>query len=87
MPNQVRILVGSHTDFFLFVTNPALTRVFRTNFHEISDFENPNSIPKPSSKKQAILIACRPQYFINGQTTLVNINGAVFSPKGRIVEM
>ena len=51
MSNQVRILVGTHTDFSLFVTNPALIRVLRTNFDEVSDFEYPNSIPRPSSKK------------------------------------
>ena len=40
MPNQVRILVGSHTEFSLFVTNPALIRVLRTKINEVSDFED-----------------------------------------------
>ena len=86
MPNQVRILVGSHTDISLFVTNPALTRVLCTNFNVISDFENPTSIPKPLSKKQATLTVCKRQYFINGWTTLVNTRGAVLSPKGMTVK-
>ena len=86
MPNRVRVLVGSHTDFSLFVTNPALIRVLRTNFEEVSDFEYPNSIPRQSSKKQAILMACRRQYFINVRTTLVNTKDAVLSPKGKTVK-
>ena len=86
MPNQVRILVGAHTDFSLFVTNPTLIRMLRTNFDEVSNFEYQNSIPKPTSKKQAIFIACRRQYFINGLTTLVNSKGAILSPKGRTVK-
>ena len=86
MPNPVRILVGSHTDFSSFVTNPALIKVLRTNFDEVSDFEYPNSIPRLSSEKQAILIACRRQYFINGQTTLVNTKCAALSPKGKTVK-
>ena len=64
---------GFSPEFSSFVTNLALT--FR--------FENPNSIPKPSSKKQAILIACRHHYLINGRTTLVNTKGVVLSPKGQ----
>ena len=59
MPNQVRILAGYNTDISLFVTNPALIRVLSTDFDEVSDFEYQNSTPKPSPKKQAILIACR----------------------------
>ena len=86
MSNQVRILVGAHTDFSLFVTNPILIRVLRTNFDEVSNFECPNSIPKPTSKKQAILIACRRQYFINGLATLVSSKGVILSPKGRTVK-
>ena len=86
MPNQVRVLLDSHAYFSLFVTNPALIRVLRTNFDEVFDFEYPNSIPRPSSKKKAILTAYRRQYFINGQTTLVNTKGAVISPKGRTVK-
>ena len=86
MPNQVRVLVGSDTDFSLFITNPALIRVLRTNFDEVSDFEYPNSIPRLSSKKQDVLIACRCQYFINGRTTLINTKGAVLSPKGKTVK-
>ena len=39
MPNEVRVLVDSHTDFTLFVTNLALIRVLRTNFDEVSDFD------------------------------------------------
>ena len=50
MPNQVRILASSHTDFSLFETYPALIRVLRTHFDEVSDFEYPNSIPMPSYK-------------------------------------
>ena len=83
MPNQARILVDSHTDFSLFVTKPALNMVLSTNSDVVSDYENANLIPKPSSKKQAIPIACRCQYFINGRTTLVNTKGALLSPKGR----
>ena len=49
-----------------------LTRLLSTNFDVVSNFENPNSIPIPSSEKQAILTARRRQYFINGRTTLVN---------------
>ena len=78
--------MGSHTEFSLFVTNPTLIRVLRTNFYEVSNFEFPNSIPRPSSKKQAILIECRRQYFINGRTTLVKTKGAVLNPKGRTVK-
>ena len=86
MPNQVRISVGSHTDFSLFVTNPALIRVLRTNFDKVSGFEYSDSIDKPSSKKQAILITCRRQYFINGHNTLVNTIGAVVGPNGGTVK-
>ena len=64
MPNQVEVLGGSHTEFSLFITNPALIRVLRTHFYEVSNFEYPNSIPRPSSKKQAILIAWKRQCFI-----------------------
>ena len=52
MPSQVRIIVGSHTDFSFFLKNLTLTRVLSTNFDVVSDFENPNLIPKPSSKKK-----------------------------------
>ena len=86
MPNEVRVLVDSHTDFTLFVTNLALIRVLGTNFDEVSDFEYPNSILRPSSKKQAILIAYRRQYLINGRTTLLITKVAVLSPKGRTVK-
>ena len=56
MLNQVRILVGSRTDISLYVTNPALIRVLRINFDDVSDFEYPNSIPKPSSKNRLSLL-------------------------------
>ena len=49
MPKQVWILVGSHTGFLLFVTNPELIGVLSTISDVVSDFENLNSIPKPSS--------------------------------------
>ena len=77
--------MGSHADFSLFITNPALIRVLRASFDEVSDFHYPNSIPRLSSKKQAILIACRRQYFINGRTTL-KTKGAVLSPKDKTVK-
>ena len=51
MLDQVRVLLGFYTDLSLFITNPALIRVLRRNFDEVSDFEYPNSIPRPSSKK------------------------------------
>ena len=51
MLDQVRVLVSFHTNFSLFITNPALIRVLRRNFDEVSDFEYPNSIPRSSSKK------------------------------------
>ena len=54
MLDQVRVLVSFHTDFSLFITNPALIRVLRRNFDEVSDFEYPNSIPRSSSKKNRL---------------------------------
>ena len=51
MLDQIRVLVGLHTDFSLFITNPALIRLLRKNFDEVSNFEYPNSIPRSSSKK------------------------------------
>ena len=86
MPNQVRVLAGSHTDFSIFVRNLALIRALRANFNAVSDFEYPNLIFGPSSKKQAILFTCRRQYFINGQSILINKKGALLSPKGRTVK-
>ena len=78
--------MGSYPDFSLFLTNPALIRVSRMSFDEVSDLEYPNSIPRPSSQKQAILVAYRRQCFINGRITLVNTKDAVLSPKGRTVK-
>ena len=49
MPNQVGILVDSHTGFLLFVTNTESIGVLSTISDVVSDFENLNSIPKPSS--------------------------------------
>ena len=54
MSNHVRILAGFHTNFSLFGTNPALAWLLSTNFHVFSNLETPNSMPKPSSKKQAM---------------------------------
>ena len=79
MPNQLRILAGSDTDFSLFETYPALilmkfqTLNIKTRYlcHHI---------------KQAILIAYRRQCLINGQTTLVNTKDAVPSSKGLTVK-
>ena len=84
---MLKLTDTAYTDFSLFVTNPALARVLSANSDVVSDYENPNLIPKPSSKKQAILIACRRQYSINGRTTLVNTKSAVLSPKGRTLKI
>ena len=76
MPSQIRIFVSLHTDFSLFRVNTNFLRVLSANFEVNSDFDILNSIPILSSKEQAILIACRCQYFISGVTTLVNRKGA-----------
>ena len=60
----------------------ALVRGLSTNFDLISDFETQNSIPRRSSKKHAIIIAWRHQYFINGWTSLINKK----DPRGRTVK-
>ena len=45
------------------------------------------SIPRPSSKKQAILVELNPQInFTSGLTTLVKTKAAVDKPNGRTVK-
>ena len=86
MPNQVRILASSHTDFSLFETYPALIRVLRTHFDEVSDFEYIQTRYLCHHIKHVILTAYRRQCLINGQTTMVNTKDAVPSSKGRTVK-
>ena len=45
------------------------------------------SIPRPSSKKQAILIEWNLQNLTKGRTTLVNMKGAVDRSNGRTVKI
>ena len=44
------------------------------------------SIPRPSSKKQAIFMESNLQYSTNGFTILVKTKGAVDKPNGRTVK-
>ena len=83
-PSQQILLVSTLT--LPYETNLALMRMLNANFEVNLDFDIPNSIPIPASKKQAFLIACRRQYFINGLATLVNRKGAVVGPKGRTLK-
>ena len=86
MSNQVRILVGSHTDFCLFATNSALISVLRKNFDEVLDFNIQNRYLGRHLKNRLSLLWADANYFINGWTTLVNTKGEVLIPEGRTVK-
>ena len=86
MSNQVRILVGSHTDFCLFATNSALISVLRKNFDEVLDFNIQNQYLGRHLKNRLSLLWADANYFINGWTTLVNTKGEVLIPEGRTVK-
>ena len=86
IPSQVRNLVGCHTDLSESVIKPALLNEFDTKTDFYRAFSKVLSIPRPSSKKQAIFMELNLQYFTNGLTTLVKTKGAVDTPNGRTVK-
>ena len=56
MPSQVRTLAGFHTDFSELIIKPALVNEFKTKVDFSRAFSKVLSIPRPSTKKQAIFM-------------------------------
>ena len=77
IPNQVRILHGSHVDFWMLGVKPDFAKVCWTNSDLRFASSQLYSIPIPSSKKQVILTELNLQYLTNGLTTLL-YNRATF---------
>ena len=65
---------------------PTLVNEFDTKVDFFRAFSKVLSIPRPSSKKQAIFMELNLQYFTNGLTTLVKMKGAVDKSNGRTVK-
>ena len=86
MPSQGRTLVGCHTHLSELIIKPALVNEFDTKVDFSRAFLKVLSIPRLSSKKQAIFLELNLQYFTNGLTTLVKTKGAVDTPNGRTVK-
>ena len=63
MPSQVRTLAGFHTDFSELIIKPALVNEFKTKVDFSRAFSKVLSIPRPLSKKQAIFMELKLQYF------------------------
>ena len=63
MPSQVRTLVACHTDLSELIIKPALVNEFDTKVDFSRAFSKVLSIPRPSSKKQAIFMELNLQYF------------------------
>ena len=76
MSSQVRTLVGCYTDFSELTIKLVLVNEFETKMYFSRAFSKVLSIPRSSSKKQAIFIELNLQYFTNGLTTLVKAKGA-----------
>ena len=81
MPNQVRVLVGSHTDFSLFITNPALFRVLMTNFDKVSNLNIQIRYLGRHLKNRLYLLRADVNTLL-----MVEPQGAVLSPKGKTVK-
>ena len=79
-------LVGCHTNFCELIIKPVLVYEFDTKVDFSRAFSKVLSIPRPSSKKQAIFMELNLQYFTNGLTTLVKTKGAADKPNGRTVK-
>ena len=56
MPSQVRTLAGFHTNFSELIIKPALVNEFKTKVDFSRAFSKVLSIPRPSTKKQAIFM-------------------------------
>ena len=63
MTSQVRTLVACHTDLSELIIKPALVNEFDTKVDFSRAFSKVLSIPRPSSKKQAIFMELNLQYF------------------------
>ena len=63
MPSQVRTLVACHIDLSELIIKPALVNEFDTKVDFSRAFSKVLSIPRPSSKKQAIFMELNLQYF------------------------
>ena len=86
MPSQVRTLVGCHTDFSELIIKLASVNKFKTKVDFSRAFSKMLSMPRPSSKKQAIFMELNIQYFTNRLTTLVKTKGTVDKQNGRTVK-
>ena len=86
MPSQGRTLVGCHTDLSELKIKPALANEFDTKVDFSRAFSKVLSIPRLSSKKQAIFLELNLQYFTNGLSTLVKTKDAADKPNGRTVK-
>ena len=86
MPSQVRTLVGCHTNLSELITKPVLVNEFETKVDFPRAFSKMLSIPRPSSKKQAIFMELNLPYFTDGYTTLIKTKGANDKPNGRTVK-
>ena len=86
MPSQVRTLIGCYTNFSELLIKPALVYEFDAKVDFFRAFSKVLSIPRPSSKKQAIFMELNLQYFANGLTTLVKTKGVANRPNGRTVK-
>ena len=86
IPSQVRNLVGCHTDLSESVIKPALLNEFDTKTDFSRAFSKVLSLPRPSSKKQAIFMELNHQYFTSSLTTLVKTKGSVEKMNDRTVK-
>ena len=85
--NQIKVWDGFQTDFPSFIIKPVFCRDFFTKFKRNKIILYELTTPKPSSRKQVILIPFILQCFTRRLITFVNINGADVSPNGRAVNI
>ena len=85
MLSQIIRWQGIQTDFVTFGTKPKFIKVVLMKLEQERASWYVHAIPKPSSIKRAIFMACKRQCFTQGRTTFVKTNGAEDKPKGRTV--
>ena len=86
MPNQVRPLVGCYSDLSELIIKPVLVIELDTKVDFSRALLKVLSIPRPSSKNQAIFMELNLRYFTNVLTTFVKTKVAVNKPNGRTVK-
>ena len=86
MPNQVRPLVGCYSDLSELIIKPVLVIELDTKVDFSRALLKVLSIPRPSSKNQAIFMELNLRYFTNVLTTFVKTKFAVNKPNGTTVK-